>query len=743
MHLFKSKEEKLLKKIENRDAIIEVIGLDESGLKLAIDFAENGFSVIAVDPDKKKIELLKGKESYSKNIDARTISKLIETESLIPSSEIKPADIFIVCIKPEIIDKEPFIVNIENSLKSISSFLIENNAVFIESELFIGTTEDRLKPILEKSGLVAGKEFYLAFVSANNFRIVGGIDELSGEICQHTYNTIGKAKKVSSIKTAEAIKIFENSLDGVGESFITEISMLFEKMGINVHEILLSTRKKYSPFDNSYYIPSYFNEQLRKTITDSSDFLKLSQKFQENLHYFIIKIAESTGSLNRTKVAVIGKESEIIKKVMQGLTEKGASVSLVNIGAKGFDAKIVKESEIAIVLSFSDELNNIFNARNLAYSELRAVVDATNMINSKIFSDLEIKYINITKTEGFFVRDEDLLKDERILNFFKAFIKGEIREIKPHLIETDRTFFSYPKINLIMNTTDEETIEILEKLADAGYLKRIFYDTILICPKCLGIASRMKGICPNCGSEEMGKTFKIHHYRCGYVGAVDDFTQGIKDESAKYVCPKCNKELRHIGIDYEKPGSINICKHCREKFEMPLEKFLCPTCEKSYLKNEVFEKNIYIYKENEEKMEFIKDNFLFITPIAEFLAEKKYTVKIFENVVGKSGLNYRFDILAEQEEKIAIKIFSEKDGVKLEKVLALKSMENDCEIKIILIANPFLKEDAKIFLEYFQTSYIEGNDKSTILKTLENILEKEKWTKEEKFQLGEGYVYLE
>ncbi|GAF71817.1 unnamed protein product, partial [marine sediment metagenome] len=247
-----SLKNQLLKKIENNTALTGVIGLGYVGLPLAIEIAKNGFKTIGFDI-REKVHLINEGYHYINNIEESDFKKVTKEGLLKITSDysfLKGIDVVCVCVPtPLDIYQQPDLSFIKNSMENIAKYLHKGMLVVLESTTYPGTTEELVKPILEKqSNLKCEKDFFLAFsperidpgnlkYKLNNItKIVGGIDLASSEIAVFFYRHILKSKiySVSSPRVAEMEKIFENIFRNVNIALVNEMAILCHKMDIDI-----------------------------------------------------------------------------------------------------------------------------------------------------------------------------------------------------------------------------------------------------------------------------------------------------------------------------------------------------------------------------------------------------------------------------------------------------------------------------------------------------------------------------
>jgi nucleotide sugar dehydrogenase len=256
----------LVNKIKNRKAKICVIGLGYVGLPTSIFFAESGFDVIGADIDAVKVDIINAGRSPLKdlNLDQR-IKKVTGNKKLTSTTNITKAvsasDIVLIIVPTPVNQaKEPDLGCVINAANDITLSLRKGQLVVLESTTYPGTTEEVLKPILEKGGLMAGKDFGLAYCPERYnpgdpihsldkvARIVGGIDHEWGVITCDLYQSIIKEKvtHVKNIKTAEAAKIIENIQRDLNIALMNELALIFERMDIDIIEVIKAASTKWN-----------------------------------------------------------------------------------------------------------------------------------------------------------------------------------------------------------------------------------------------------------------------------------------------------------------------------------------------------------------------------------------------------------------------------------------------------------------------------------------------------------------
>ncbi len=271
-------EESFIEKIKTRKVKVGIIGLGYVGLPLALEFAESGFYIIGFDVDEKKILILESENTYIKHIPSERISKAIKSDRFKATTDftkLKEVDAIIICV-PTPLNKfrEPDISFIEESSKVISQNFRTGQLVVLESSTYPGTTEEIIQPYLENplnpelsnQKLQVGVDFFLAFSpereDPNNPdfttktipKVVGGVTKSCLNIAKTLYDqVIVKTVPVSSPRAAEATKLLENIYRSVNIALVNELKMVFERMDIDIWEVIEAAKTK--PFGFQAFYP--------------------------------------------------------------------------------------------------------------------------------------------------------------------------------------------------------------------------------------------------------------------------------------------------------------------------------------------------------------------------------------------------------------------------------------------------------------------------------------------------------
>ncbi len=260
----------LINKIKLNKFSVGIIGMGYVGLPLALEFTSENISVIGFDLDKKKVDFInKEKKSYIKHINTERIKAAVESKKLTATNDfsfLKNVDVIIICVPtPLNINREPDISYVINSSLEIAKYLRKGQLISLESTTYPGTTDEDILSILEKTGLKVGKDFYLCFsperedpnnphfTTSTIPKVVGGITPLCTKLGVMIYSkVIKKVVPVSSTRTAEATKLLENIFRSINIALVNELKMIFDRMGIDVWEVIKAASTK--PFG---FMPFY------------------------------------------------------------------------------------------------------------------------------------------------------------------------------------------------------------------------------------------------------------------------------------------------------------------------------------------------------------------------------------------------------------------------------------------------------------------------------------------------------
>ncbi|MCR3905735.1 MAG: nucleotide sugar dehydrogenase [Tenericutes bacterium] len=260
----------LKEKILNKTAVLGVIGLGYVGLPLAVEKAKAGYSTIGFDVQRDKVEKVNAGINYIGDVVNEDLEKIVKSGMLratLDFSQVVKADAVCIAV-PTPLDQyqQPDVSYIKASAESIVPYMHKDMLIVLESTTYPGTTEELLKPILEKSGLKCGIDFYLAFSpervdpgnliykTKNTPKVVGGVTKECTEIAAIMYENILEAPvhKVSNPAIAEMEKILENTYRNINIGLVNELAILCNKMNINIWEVIDAAKSKPYGFQAFY-----------------------------------------------------------------------------------------------------------------------------------------------------------------------------------------------------------------------------------------------------------------------------------------------------------------------------------------------------------------------------------------------------------------------------------------------------------------------------------------------------------
>lgn len=319
----------LLKKIKSKKASIGIIGLGYVGLPLVKEFNRAGFKVKGFDVDHEKVNMLNSGKSYIKHISSENIKRLVMTGRFNATSDfsrLKGADCIIICVPTPLNEhREPDLSYVFNTTGVIAKYLRKGQLVVLESTTYPGTTDEDMKAILEKTGLKAGKDFYLAysperedpgnknFVTSSIPKVVGGYTRNCLRTAKALYDSvIIRTVPVSSTKVAEATKLLENIYRAVNIALVNEMKILFDKMGMDIWEVIEASKTKPFGFQAFYPGPGLGGHCI------PIDPFYLTWKARE--YGFPTRFIELAGEINTSMPLYV------VSKVLDSLNERGKSI---------------------------------------------------------------------------------------------------------------------------------------------------------------------------------------------------------------------------------------------------------------------------------------------------------------------------------------------------------------------------------------------------------------------------------
>ena len=338
-------KQKLLIKIKNKTAILGVIGLGYVGLPLAVEKAKAGYNTIGFDVQEKKVQWVNEGHNYINDIEDSDLEEMVKEGKLKATSDysfINDIDVICICVPtPLDIHQQPDLSYIKSSTKNIARYFHNGMLVILESTTYPGTTEEIVKPILEKnSDLKCGKDFFLAFSPEridpgnawykvrNTPKVIGGVTPNCTEVAISLYKMIikGKIHSVSSPKVAEMEKIYENVFRYTNIALANEMSILCYKMGIDFWEVIEAAKTK--PYG---FMPFYPGPGIGGHCIPLDPFYLTWKAREYNYHTRFIELA---GEINKYMPEyVVDRTAKILSKRFKK-SINGAKVLLLGVAYK-------------------------------------------------------------------------------------------------------------------------------------------------------------------------------------------------------------------------------------------------------------------------------------------------------------------------------------------------------------------------------------------------------------------------
>ncbi len=357
----------LIEKINKREAVVAVCGLGYVGLPLVMAFNKQGFKVIGFDIDQSKIEKLHKGESYIKHIDFNVIKQNVDAGRFVATTDFKrigEPDIILIAVPTPLTEtREPDLIPVIKTTESIMGGLRKGQLIVLESTTYPGTTEEVVQPILEKTGLKAGTDFYLAFSPEREDpgnpkfetvtipKVVGGHDPDSQHVAMAIYRSIIKhVVPVSSMAAAELTKILENTFRAVNIALVNELKLLCMRMDIDVWEVIDAASTKpfgFMPFypgpglgGHCIPIDPFYLTWKAREYDFQTKFIELAGEINTSMPYHVIEstmyaLNDKKVSLRGSKILVLGvaykadvddlRESPALK-IIDLLQDRGAEV---------------------------------------------------------------------------------------------------------------------------------------------------------------------------------------------------------------------------------------------------------------------------------------------------------------------------------------------------------------------------------------------------------------------------------
>jgi len=355
------------KRVENKDVVVGVLGLGYVGLPLAREFTSAGLKVIGFDIDRMRVKILNSGRSIIKHVPHSQVRRIVKEGLFRATSdmaELRTADAVLICVPTPLTEnRDPDMRFVVSSARTIAKYLRPGQLIVLESTTYPGTTSELLVPILESSGLKAGKDFHLAysperedpgnqeFTTKTIPKVVGGLTKKCRDMACQLYDAaIVQTVPVSSLEAAEAAKILENVYRCVNIAMVNELKIVFDKMGIDVWEVVKAASTK--PFGFKAFYPGpglgghcipidpFYLTWKARQYGIPTRFIELAGEINTSMPQYVVTktmeaLNERRKSLKGSKVLVLGlaykkdiddlRESPSIE-LIELLRKKGAKV---------------------------------------------------------------------------------------------------------------------------------------------------------------------------------------------------------------------------------------------------------------------------------------------------------------------------------------------------------------------------------------------------------------------------------
>lgn len=418
---------------------VAVVGLGYVGLPLALLASEKGYRVVGIDIDKEKVDLIKQRKSPFIDDKVQIQLQTSKMEVYTTPQKVKEASIIIVCVPTPVFEnKMPDYGPVKGACKSIAPYLQKGQLVILESTVNPGVCNEIVIPLLEQeSGLKAGEDFMVAHCPerinpgdkkwnvSNISRVVGGLNAESLKRALEFYKSVISApiKPMGSLKEAEAVKVVENSFRNINIAFVNELAQSFEKLGIDVVNVINGAATKPFAFMPHYPgcgvgghcipVDPYYLIEYAKEHGFKHSLLKLACQTNEHMPDYTAELVErglksKGGNIKGATVAVLGlaykadigddRESPSYE-IIKALKKRGANVV-------AYDPYVPEKSDVeriedalehasAVVVATDHALFRNLRGHTLAKNGLRVVVDGRNCLDKEKIEEAGLFYLGI------------------------------------------------------------------------------------------------------------------------------------------------------------------------------------------------------------------------------------------------------------------------------------------------------------------------------------------------------------
>jgi UDP-N-acetyl-D-glucosamine dehydrogenase len=339
---------------------VGVIGLGYVGLPLAVAFAQEGCEVIAVDVDSRKVDAVSAGESYIGDVPSEVLSAVAQRiHATTRYADLAKAQAVLVCVPtPLTPNREPDLGPLVDATRALADVLQADQLVVLESTTYPGTTRERVAPLLEESGLAAGRDFHLAFspervdpgrtdfTLRNTPKVLGGLTDACAERAEALYALVcDHVVRVSSPEAAELTKLLENIFRSVNIALVNELAMLTDRMGIDIWEVVDAAASK--PYGFMRFEPGpgmgghclpvdpFYLSWRAREFDMATEFIELAGKVNQQMPYHCV--AKAQRALND-----------------RGMSVKGARIAILGVSYKPGVGDVRESPALKIISLLSD-----------------------------------------------------------------------------------------------------------------------------------------------------------------------------------------------------------------------------------------------------------------------------------------------------------------------------------------------------------------------------------------------------
>lgn len=418
--------------IKNNKIKIGIIGLGYVGLPLAVEIANKGAIVYGFDINNTRVNEINKGISVISDVPSKVLKKLTRIKKIRATTDLKQlkrCDIILICVPTPVDEnKEPDLKPVINSTLAIKKNMRKGQLIILKSTTYPETTEKVILPILNKSGMTVGKDFFLAFCPEridpgnkkfgvkNTPTVIGGVTKKCTELAAFFYSKyVSEVYPVSSPRVAEMTKILENTFRNVNIALVNEFAQLCERMGgIDIWEVIEAAKSK--PFGYMAFYPGpgvgghcipidpYYLSWKARAFDFHTVFIELSARINEEMPYFVVsktinELSKSGTCPSRAKVLLLGmafkkdisdlraspaiKVLEIIEQKVGVVNYHDPHVPRLRLGRKILKSvkltdRELKKYDVVIILADHTAFDYNFIVRNS-----RLVIDTRNAIKKK------------------------------------------------------------------------------------------------------------------------------------------------------------------------------------------------------------------------------------------------------------------------------------------------------------------------------------------------------------------------